>query len=229
MVAKAIISRIGIPLAIAVGAGLILAKFRDPIIGAISKGAGTVGQALTQPIAGFFEGVGSGFANVPESINIKFPTFDFTQGIVTKELGSPDNPANDPKFPTQIDKTLSEGGTVPKVNDPNDPNNDPTKFLPPTAKPLPVQAPVFKVQTSEGKPAQFFTFTELQQKFFPKSSPEVINFIDFRNTEFRERIPVTNEGLRTILSQNKDAVFFLGTAKATSQIGSGLALDPNLV
>ncbi len=75
-----ITTRIGIPLAIAVGAGLLIAQFKDQIVGGISAGSSTIGQALSTPFGAFFTGLKSGFGNIPDTIDIKFPSFNFLFG-----------------------------------------------------------------------------------------------------------------------------------------------------
>jgi len=72
-----IVTRIGIPLAIAVGAGLLIARFSEQIVGGISAGTSTIGQAISTPFGAFFTGLKEGFGNIPEFIDIKFPAFNF--------------------------------------------------------------------------------------------------------------------------------------------------------
>jgi len=72
-----IVTRIGIPIAIAVGAGLLIASFKDQIIGGISAGTSTIGQALSTPFGSFLSGLKAGFGNIPEFIDINFPVFRF--------------------------------------------------------------------------------------------------------------------------------------------------------
>lgn len=79
-IGSSIASKVGIPLAIAVGAGLLLAKFREPIIGAISSGSSVIGQSLSQPFTSILKGFQKGFEGLPTNITIPFPVFDFTLG-----------------------------------------------------------------------------------------------------------------------------------------------------
>ena len=72
-----IITRIGIPLALAVGAGLIIAQFKDQIIGGVSAGASTIGQAITTPFGALLQGINEGLSNIPKTIDITFPSFNF--------------------------------------------------------------------------------------------------------------------------------------------------------
>ena len=72
-----IITRIGIPLALAVGAGLIIARFKDQIVGGISAGASTVGTAITTPFGSFLQGINEGLSNIPKTIDFTFPSFNF--------------------------------------------------------------------------------------------------------------------------------------------------------
>jgi len=76
-VLTSIITRIGIPLAIAVGAGLLIARFSEQIVGGISAGTSTIGQAISTPFGAFFTGLKEGFGNIPDFIDIKFPAFNF--------------------------------------------------------------------------------------------------------------------------------------------------------
>jgi len=72
-----IITRIGIPLALAVGAGLIITQFKDQILGGIGSGASTIGQAISSPFGAFLSGISEGFKNIPSTIDITFPSFNF--------------------------------------------------------------------------------------------------------------------------------------------------------
>ncbi len=75
-----ILTRIGIPLALAVGAGLILATFKDQIVGGISAGATTLGQAITTPFGALLQGINTGLQNIPQTIDFNFPSFNFGFG-----------------------------------------------------------------------------------------------------------------------------------------------------
>jgi len=72
-----IVTRIGLPLALAVGAGLLIAQFKDQIVGGISAGTSTIGQAISTPFGAFLSGIKEGFGNIPSVIDIKFPSFNF--------------------------------------------------------------------------------------------------------------------------------------------------------
>ncbi len=72
-----ILTRIGLPLALAVATGLILFRFKDPLISAISGGASTLGQAITSPFGALLQGINTGFSNIPATIDFTFPSFNF--------------------------------------------------------------------------------------------------------------------------------------------------------
>ena len=86
-----ITTRIGIPLAIAVGAGLLIAQFKDQIVGGISAGTSTIGQAFSTPFGAFFTGLKEGFGNIPDTIDIKFPSFNFVFGEGVDPAGNAPN------------------------------------------------------------------------------------------------------------------------------------------
>jgi len=88
-----IAKNIGIPLAIAVGAGLLITSFKDQIVGGISSGASTIGQAISSPFGALLSGLQEGFANIPSTFTIPFPTFNFTLGGF--DIGGDDSPFDD--------------------------------------------------------------------------------------------------------------------------------------
>jgi len=78
--------KIGIPIAIISAVGLGLFAFRTQIVGAVRGGAQTLGQIVTEPIGGFFQGIQTGLESIPTTIDFSFPTFTFGGG------GSPPPP-----------------------------------------------------------------------------------------------------------------------------------------
>jgi len=72
-----ILSRVGIPLALIAVAGLVIFRFKDPILSAVSGGAQTIGTAITTPFGALLQGIQTGFSNIPETIDITFPSFNF--------------------------------------------------------------------------------------------------------------------------------------------------------
>lgn len=121
--------------------------------GDIRKAFGSLGESISG-------GLGDINIQLPEIKlpDITFPSFDisnifpsqeqFPEAVLTPEgevatlpLSQPGeglpNPADQPTNPTPIDIALSEGATASDIADiigiqPDDPNQDPTKFLPPT-------------------------------------------------------------------------------------------------
>lgn len=85
---SSIIGRIGLPVAALAVAGFLLFTFRDRILGAIGGGAEVVGQAITQPLGSFLQGIQTGFSNIPQQIEFRLPSFDFIFGQ--------SDPSNDP-------------------------------------------------------------------------------------------------------------------------------------
>jgi len=61
----------------------------------LGGGAEVVGQAITQPFGSFLQGVQQGFAQIPEQIQFRLPSFDFIFGQ--------SDPSNDPIGQLQID------------------------------------------------------------------------------------------------------------------------------
>jgi len=133
------------------GLAILLLFFQKDIRGAF----GSLGEGISQGIGG----LGNIDITLPEFNfpdikfpDITFPSFDFggffegfnpfPDAVLTPEgdvaviplnpPGSAINPADDPTNPTPVDIILSEGGTVEQPIDPTDPNQDPTKFLPPS-------------------------------------------------------------------------------------------------
>jgi len=220
-IATTIISRVGLPLVIGVAAALILSRFKDPILRTLSSGAQTVGQAITQPFAGFIQGIGSGIENIPS-----LPAFP----NIFENLFPADN------------KSIIAGDTVVVGNDPDtqiivkipettvvNPDGTVTSDTPPIIvgglpKPEPVLEPVFKIQLSSRDPAEFLTFNQIVKKFGFGDEITGLSIVDFRSTEFRERIPVTSFGSGLLGDVN-----FLGNVSAFAKIGVGLALDPTKV
>jgi len=92
---SSIIGRIGLPILAVSVAGFLLFTFRDRILGAIGGGAEVVGQAITQPFGSFLQGVQQGFAQIPEQIQFRLPSFDFIFGQ--------SDPNNDPLGQLQMD------------------------------------------------------------------------------------------------------------------------------
>jgi len=90
-----ILGRVGIPLALIAVAGLLIFRFKDPILSAIGGGASTIGQAITTPFGALLQGVQAGFSNIPQSIEFRLPSFDFIFGQ--------SDPNNDPIGQLQMD------------------------------------------------------------------------------------------------------------------------------
>ena len=90
-----IFGRLGIPLALIAVAGLLIFRFKDPILSAIGGGASTIGQAITTPFGALLQGVQAGFSNIPEQIQFRLPSFDFIFGQ--------SDPNNDPLGQLQTD------------------------------------------------------------------------------------------------------------------------------
>ncbi len=222
-IATTIVSKIGLPLLIAVGAALVLAKFKDPILATLSSGAQTIGQSITQPLAGFFGGIDAGIKNIP--VLSPFPN------IFANFFPPPSNQSsiagetvivgNDPD--TQItveippDTVVNPDGTV---------GGSPPICLdcgvnaPPRNERI---SPVFELG-SDPNDIRFLTFGKIVEEFFPNDPDlQTIAIIDFANTPFVERIPVRLQDLGRFGDINK-----LGFISAGSKFGEGdrLALDP---
>lgn len=218
-----IVTKIGIPLAIGLVAALILSRFKDPIISTLSSGAQTVGQAVFQPFAGFLGGVQDAFSNIPDIINLKLPEFNFGFGADDNKssiAGETVVVGNDPD--TQIIVKIPDSTVV-------NPDGTVSSDTPPIIvggipKPAPALVPVFKIQLSSRDPAEFLTFDQIVKKFGFGDEITGLSIVDFRNTEFRERIPVTSFGKGFFGDVN-----FLGSITENSVIGKGLALDPTRV
>jgi len=90
-----ILTRVGLPLGLIALAGILIFRFKDPILSAIGGGASTIGQAITTPIGALLQGVQAGFANIPQNITFTVPSFDFVFGQ--------SDPNNDPIGQLQTD------------------------------------------------------------------------------------------------------------------------------
>lgn len=226
-IATTIVSKIGLPLLIAVGAALLLARFKDPIIGALSSGAQTIGQSLTQPIAGFFGGIGEGISNIPTLPpfpDIFGDIFNFGNGNNQSEIaGETVVVGNDPD--TQItvdippDTVVNPDGTV---------GGSPPICVDCVAQSdIPaanIRFPAVFELGSDPNDIRFLTFGKIVEEFFPNDPDlQTIAIIDFANTAFVERIPVRLQDLGAFGNINK-----LGFISAGSKFGEGdkLALDP---
>jgi len=105
-----IATRIGIPLALAVGAGAILFTFREQITTTIRGGAQVLGEAITLPIAGFVGGLKTGLEEIPSDITIPVPTIKFKFGDGNNERIKEDFEGFDPNAPR--DPTFSDCKTI---------------------------------------------------------------------------------------------------------------------
>jgi len=130
-----VLSRIGIPLAIAVIAGIVISSFREQIIGGISSGASTIGQAITTPFGAILSGIQAGFQNIPSEIGFTLPSFNFAFG--ESGGGTPQAPqaGTVPFMGGQL--TTPEGCTVDSQGIIRCPT--PPIFTPPTGTPPPPQ------------------------------------------------------------------------------------------
>jgi len=228
-----LLTRIGIPLIIGVGVALVLSRFKDPILGALTAGAQTVGGAITQPIAGLFQGIGAGIRNIP--VLPEFPD------IFGDLFGG---------FQKGFDNFFAPDVNVPFAGfDPNEPKLiSPCKCgsvfdfgvreercLPCDPVPASVaegaertadQPAVFKIQLSKSDPVQFLTFDQINDLFGFAVNDPVKAIVDFKSTDFRERVPVTQGSLEAFDRAGGDPIFFLGNVSPTAKIGVGLALEP---
>jgi len=230
-----VLTRVGLPIAVLVIGGLVLSRFKDPILGAITAGAQTVGGAITQPIAGLFQGIGQGISNIPQ-----LPEFPDIFGNI---FGG---------FQKGFDNFFAPDVSQPFSGfDPNEPkivspckcgsvfdfNSREERCLP--CDPVPASVvegaertaddpPVFKIQLSKTDPVQFLTFDQINDLFGFAVNDPVVSIIDFKSTDFRERVPVTHRAASTFFDNQGDAIFFLGNVSPFAKIGQGLALDPNL-
>lgn len=228
-----LLTRIGIPLAIAVGAALVLARFKDPILGALTAGAQTVGGAITQPIAGLFKGIGEGISNIP--VLPEFPDIfgDVFGGL---QKGFDNFFAPDVKVPfAGFDPNEPKIISPCKCGSVFDFGSREERCLPCDPVPASVeegvnrtadQPPVFKVQLSKTDPVQFLTFDQINELFGFTVNDPVTAIIDFKSTDFRERVPVTQGSLEFFEKQGTDPIFFLGNVSPFAKIGVGLALEP---
>ena len=70
-IVSSLLTKVGLPIAAIVAGGILLSKFKDPIIEQASNVGNVIGQSITAPIAGLTQGLGEGLAN------IKLPEFNF--------------------------------------------------------------------------------------------------------------------------------------------------------
>ncbi len=200
-----IAKNIGIPLAIAVGAGLLITAFKDQIVGGISSGASTVGQAITSPFGALLSGLQEGLSNIPSTFTIPFPTFNFTLGGFN--LGG--NGSDDSPFGENPSGESGIGGSD-GILDPSSPsafaqalenlrNNtlgllDFTKLFPVAEGSLftllegDKRFPTDTLNPALGKTRQFLSRTKIVELF-----PQAIGLFDILGTQSTEFIPLTAE------------------------------------
>jgi len=94
-VASFFFSKAVLPIGLLALLGVGLFAFRSQIVGAISGGATTLGQAITTPFGSFLQGIQQGFGSIPESIDFRLPSFNFIFGQ--------SDPGNDPIGQLQTD------------------------------------------------------------------------------------------------------------------------------
>jgi len=94
-VASFFFSKAVLPIGLLALLGVGLFAFRSQIVGAISGGATTLGQAITTPFGSFLSGIQQGLGTIPESIDFRLPSFNFIFGQ--------SDPSNDPIGQLQTD------------------------------------------------------------------------------------------------------------------------------
>jgi len=195
-----ILSRVGIPLAIAVIAGIVISTFREQIIGGITAGASTIGQAITTPFGAILQGFNQGFGAIPEFIDFRLPEFRFLGFGATG--GTPP-----PLTPPPAGTVPFMGGTITTpagcTIDPQGRISCPTPpiFTPPTGTPPPPQ-----VQGSP-PPNPFTLFQGASQRIavtlpsgfsgirtrgeIVEQFPDVIGLFDLLSTTKTEFLPLS--------------------------------------
>jgi len=193
--------KIGIPIAIISAVGLGLFAFRTQIVGAVRGGAQTLGQIVTEPIGGFFQGIQTGLESIPTTIDFTFPTFTFGAGAPPPTNGGGSFLDDIGKF---FDNLFNPGTDIP---------------LPPTPPP-----PFEEQQTSEltalGGSLAFQTGSSQPQMSATRASiiaafPDVVGLFDIIDTPQTEFIPLTQAGIQFV---GADELIFSG--QLFEEIGS---------
>ena len=87
--------KVGLPIAAIAVAGLLLARFREPIVQSVQAGASTVGQAIASPFGAVLSGIQTALQNVPSTFTIPIPEIQFAFGEQ-----NPSSPLQVPPSPT---------------------------------------------------------------------------------------------------------------------------------
>lgn len=195
-----ILTRIGIPLAIAVIAGIAISTFREQIIGGISSGASTIGQAITTPFGAVLSGIQAGFQNIPETIGFTLPSFQFAFGDSGGQPTPPQAgtvPFMGGQLTTPSGCTIDSQGRIscptPPIFTPP-PSPTPTPSPPPQIMGQPTPSPLTLFQgasfrTAVTLPSGFSgirTRGEIVEQF-----PDVIGLFDLLGTTRTEFLPLT--------------------------------------
>jgi len=203
-IVSTVLTRIGLPLALVAGIGFVLFTFRDQIGAAISGGAQVVGEAVSRPFSGFFQGLQSGFGGIPENINIPFPSFSFSFGepqLQAPKAGS--EPFMGGEIITPEGCFVDEKGRIdcptPPIFIPPPPTNPP----PPPSTPPP---PLTEQEQFGGRFKEEFNVTGAGRLSFEElqrlggEGGAIVGLFDVLGTQQTEFLPFTIAGVQASLA-----------------------------
>jgi len=197
-IVTSILSRIALPLGIAVVAGFLIVTFKDRITGAITGGAQTIGQIISSPFGSILQGINTGFQNIPQFIDFRLPEFRFAFGDQSPApVLQPPQASTVPFMSGQL--TTPEGCTVDslgRISCPTPPlfTLDPTPSPAPIVQGSPTPSPLTIFQGGSFRVGvtlpSGFTGIRTRSEII-EANPNVIGLFDLLSTSKTEFLPLT--------------------------------------
>lgn len=203
-----LVSKIGLPVAIIAVAGILLFRFKDPIIKAVSGGASTLGTTLSAPFGSFLSGINEGLKTIPKNIDIVFPTFKFKlgDGEGTGKIGN-DDATRDQNLCDNTLGILCFNGTKAGAGGMGGKGGDGAVTKPPPDKmqdaPMPSKNKLTPISgtrvisTMHGN-----SFSRMSVENIIGQNPDVIGLFDDINTRQTEFFPLSREAVGILGKSN---------------------------
>jgi len=200
---------VGIPIAVIVVGGLLLERFKEPILGAATGLGSSLGQIITRPISGFIGGISAQLGSLPD-IDLRIPGINLSigQGTIFQEGPGPSSLAGkEVEFGNGTLK-IPQGCTVlpsGQVSCPTPPtferDEPPPKEVTPPPPPPPVpeaEAAGFTIFGDPRKTILVGSGSPFQRKTREQiiaENPNAVGLFDILSTKQTEFLPLSPEAV----------------------------------